>query len=188
MHNFVATMNTYKSEKWQILNDVMFKEDSVKISYADMYLNTPLGCIILANMVKSLKDVWKVNISSLNLELAQIKSSNIYGNNDFDSDFATVEVRNDFLKKCFAQIVGVEPYVEVSNHSHPRFLRIKGAKHECEIRPDAGVAWGWALDNRNMDNRGLRLKDCEESLDRDFALFNKRTNDGILYTVAWKKI
>lgn len=188
VHNFVATMNTYKSEKWQILNDVMFKEDSVKISYADMYLNTPLGCIILANMVKSLKDVWKVNISSLNLELAQIKSSNIYGNNDFDSDFATVEVRNDFLKKCFAQIVGVEPYVEVSNHSHPRFLRIKGAKHECEIRPDAGVAWGWALDNRDTGNRGLRLRDCEESLDRDFALFNKRTNDGILYTIAWKKI
>lgn len=188
VHNFVATMNTYKSEKWLILNDVMSKEDSVKISYADMYLNTPLGCIILANMVKSLKDVWNVDVSSLNLDLAQIKSSNIYGRNDFDSDFATVEVRNDFLKKCFAQIVGVEPYVEVSNHSHPRFLRIKGAKHECEIRPDAGVAWGWALDNRDMDNRGLRLKDCDESLNRDFALFNKRTNDGILYTVAWKKI
>lgn len=119
---------------------------------------------------------------------AQIKSSNIYGNNDFDSDFATVEVRNDFLKKCFAKIVGIEPYIEVSNHSHPRFLRIKGAKYECEIRPDAGVAWGWALDNRDKDNRGLRLRDCDESLDRDFALFNKRTYDGILCTVAWKKI
>lgn len=188
VHDFLDAMNAYKSEKWQMLNDVMSKEDSVKISYADMYLNTPLGCIILANMVKSLKDVWNVDVSSLNLDLAQIKSSNIYGNNDFDSDFATVEVRNDFLKKCFAQIVGVEPYVEVSNHSHPRFLRIKGAKYECEIRPDAGVAWGWALDNRDKDNRGLRLRDCDESLDRDFALFNKRTYDGILYTVAWKKI
>lgn len=177
-------MHGYKSEKWNMVDEAMSSEESVEFTYADKYLNTPLGCIILANQVKAIMNQWKLQPQKINLNLAVIRGGFAYGNNDFDADFATSDRRNAFLKMCFEQIVGVEPSVAMFNNLHPRYLQIKGSAYTCEIRPDAGVAWGWALD-RQQGN--LRLNDYEDNLGMDLKLFNKRRNDGILYTVAWKK-
>lgn len=177
-------MYGYKTDKWKVVDEAMFSQESAEITYADKYLNTPLGCVILANLVKSIMDSWNIHPEKISLNLAVIRGGFNYGNNDFDTDFATSERRNEFLKNCFEQIVGMEPSIAMFNNLHPRCLKIKGTACTCEIRPDAGVAWGWALD-RQQGN--LRLNDYESNLSSDLKLFNKRKSDGVLYTVAWKK-
>lgn len=177
-------MRCYRQDKWNDARDVFAEDKDVEITYADKYLNTPLGCIILSNLVASVAKAWNLNISKLKLNLAMIKGSNVYGYNDFESDFTLASRRNEFLKKCFSQIVGIVPDVEMVNNLHPRYLQIKGKEYTCEIRPDAGVAWGWSLDRLHAN---LRLEQFEDNVTQDLKLFNKRRNDGILYTVAWQK-
>lgn len=177
-------MHEYKADKWNSVDEAMSNQESTEITYADKYLNTPLGCVILANQVKSIMNRWKIRPKKINLNLAVIKSGFANGYNDFDSDFSTSERRNEFLKKCFENIVGLEPSIAMFNNLHPRCLEIKGPVCSCKIRPDAGVAWGWALDRKQGS---LSLNDYEPGLSADLKLFNKRRSDGILYTVAWKK-
>jgi len=177
-------MRSYRQDKWNDVREVFAKDKNVELSYADKYLNTPLGCIILANLVLSVAKAWNLNIVKLKLNLAVIRGSNVYGYGDFDSDFVLASRRNDFLRKCFSKIVGVEPDIEMVNNLHPRYLQIRGKEFTCEIRPDAGVAWGWSLDRLHAN---LRLEKFEENVTQDLKLFNKRHNDGILYTVAWQK-
>lgn len=177
-------MSSYRQDKWKDAQAVFAVDKNVEITYADKYLNTPLGCIILANLVASIAKEWNLNINKLKLNLAAIRGSNVYGYNDFDADFTLASRRNDFLKKCFDQIVGFEPDIEMVNNLHPRYLQIKGNEYTCEIRPDAGVAWGWSLDRLHAN---LRLEQFEDNVTQDLKLFNKRRNDGILYTVAWQK-
>lgn len=177
-------MQSYKAEKWIKLDKVFGKGGHVSISYADKFLNTPLGCIILANIVNSIVEKWHLQIDSLSLSLTVIRGSNVYGNNDFDSDFVDATCRNNFLKTCFNKIVGIEPKIEMFNNLHPRFLKIKSESCECVIRPDAGVAWGWVLDRLHSK---LKLNEFGDNPTQDLKLFNKRQKDGILYTVAWRK-
>jgi len=177
-------MRTYKPEKWDNIHKIFNNAQDVTISYADKYLNTPLGCIILANLINSIAKYWNLQIKDISLNLASIRSSNCYGQNDFDCDFVEASRRNTFLKMCFNKITGIDPEVEMVNNLHPRYLKIKNSNYECEIRPDAGVAWGWTLDRLHAN---LKLDIFEGKPSQDLKLFNKRRNDGILYTVAWKK-
>lgn len=173
-----------KPDKWSEIQDVFAEDQNVEITYADKYLNTPLGCVILANLIHSIAKTWRLQIGKIHLSLAAIRGTNVYGHNEFDSDFAQESLRNDFLKTCLTELVGLCPDIEMVNNLHPRYLRIQGEKHICEIRPDAGIAWGWSLDRKHAN---LRLDDFKKDVKQNLALFNKRRNDGILYTVGWQK-
>lgn len=177
------TIRSCKPEKWEAIDNVFAEKDEIEISYADKFVNTPLGCIILANLINSIINKWNIRTSSVKLYLSSIKSDKIYGKNDFECDFTTAEIRNRFIKNCFKQIVGVELKLDTENSRHPRSLQIKGKQYSCVIRPDAGVAWGWALDNREH----LRLCDFENDMNRDITLYNKQQKEGILYTIGWQK-
>ncbi len=173
-----------KPDKWAEAREAFDEDKNVAIAYYDKYLNTPLGCIILANLVRLIATAWKLNIGKIQLSLAGIRSSYGYGYNDFESDFAQDAARSDFLKKCFVELVGIEPEIEMFNNQHPRYLRLQGKRHICEIRPDAGIAWGWRLSRKC---EGLKLEDFEKNVKRDIELYNSRYRDGILYTVGWRK-
>ncbi len=177
-------MHLYKSNKWDIADKALSTETSVDISYADRFVNTPLGCIILSNLIKSIIERWSLQPKTVKLYLAPIRSNYIYGKNDFDSDFATDAIRDKFLKKYFTQIVGFEPDIITNNTDHPRSLWIKGTTYTCEIRPDGGVAWGWVLDNQNGS---IKLQDVENNPNQDIKLYNIQYRKGILYTIGWEK-
>lgn len=179
------TLCSCDAEKWNEVRNVFSEDRNVEIRYADKYIQTPLGCIILANLIAGIVKTWNLKVSRLCLDLSKgIYGKNQYGYNDFESDFADENRRNEFLKKCLDRIAGLNVEIGMENRSHARLLQIRGEKWTCEICPDAGVAWGWSLD-RSQAN--LKLAEFEIDVTHDLKLFNKRKNDGILYTVAWQK-
>ena len=107
-------LTSEKSNKWnQILTSL--SHSSVSISYSDRYLHSPLGCMILANLIKSIKDSFCIEIKEINISVTKISESinsqtpYIYIDNNFDTNFN----RNNFLLNAIENLTGILPNTKV---------------------------------------------------------------------------
>ena len=162
---------------------------AVSIEYSDRYLKTPLGCMLLAKMISSLK-----NEADLVLVSIKVIVTNIVSINDSDvavnaiKDFANGKKRNHFLKDAIFELTGIEPEIQDTGYvEHERCLTVKADNAEVCIRPDAGIAKGWAPFGR--DNAECTDRDFREDWNIDLELFNKQQiGNGILYTISYKQL
>ena len=162
---------------------------TVSVEYSDRYLKTPLGCMLLAKMISGLK-----NEADLNLKSIKVIVTNIVSIDDSDvavnavKDFSNGCRRNSFLKDAIVELTGIEPEIQDTGYvEHERCLTVKADNAEVCIRPDAGIARGWApfgRDNAERDDRDFR-----QDWNIDLELFNKQQRGaGILYTVSYKQL
>lgn len=171
---------------WNRISKQISNKD-VKIRYADRYLVTPLGCILLAQMIKQLKLTYNLNV--VEVECSVISPKLTYATNtdiELTMNFIDEEERNQFLLKCIFEIVGIEPKIIHPQYAqHDRCLSIDSGDCQLCIRPDGGVAHGWGTYGREK----IHISDVIDDLSADISLFNKESRserDGILYTIALK--
>jgi len=159
----------------------------VKIRYADRYLVTPLGCIILAQMIKQLKTNYNLIIGEVECALVPPKFTYATNSNvELTMNFINEDERNQFLSKCILENVGIEPKISRPQYAqHDRCFSVDAEDCQLCIRPDGGVAHGWATYGREK----IHISDVVENLCIDIPLYNKESRDerdGILYTIALK--
>ena len=187
LDGFFDSLKAPETEKWnRIISNLQGKTVSVK--YSDRYLKTPLGCMLLARMISALK-----NEAHLNLEAIKVVVTNIVSFDDSDvainvmKDFTNGERRNSFLKDAISRLTGIEPEIQDTGYvEHERCLTVKADNAEVCIRPDAGIANGWAPFGR--DNAECADRDFIDNWNINLELFNKQQRGaGILYTVSYKQ-
>lgn len=174
-----------EADKWSKIM-TSFDGKSVEMEYADRYLCTPLGCIILGNLIKQLNQQFNMRVKSLTFHLNDKMNTNERLQQEWmDANFVSISSRDVFIKESIHLITGIEPVIRSGRASHHRCLSIKTEGFSCSIRPDAGVAWGWRLENAF---RGMTKDDLEADYNQSIRLFNCVANStGILYTVAFKQ-
>jgi hypothetical protein len=86
------------------------------------------------------------------------------------------------------ELTGIEPEIQDTGYvEHERCLTVKADNVEICIRPDAGIAKGWAPFGR--DNAECTDRDFREDWNIDLELFNKQQiGNGILYTISYKQL
>lgn len=179
-------LTSEKSNKWNQIQTSL-SHSSVSISYSDRYLHSPLGCMILANLIKSIKDSFFIEIKEINISVTKISESinsqtpYIYIDNNFDTN----SNRNNFLLNAIENLTGIRPNINDNGYiEHERCLSINNGDIELCIRPDGGIAHGWKPFGR--ENSSLTDLDFIDDWTLNFSLFNqKKSYSGILFTVSF---
>lgn len=186
--SFFDSLKAPKTDNWnRIIYNLRGK--AVSVEYSDRYLKTPLGCMLLAKIISGLK-----NEAALRLKSIKVIVTNIDSINDSDmvvnaiKDFPNGQSRNRFLKDAVRELTGIEPEIQDTGYvEHERCLTIKADNAEICIRPDAGIAQGWAPFGR--ENAECADRDFRDNWNINLKLFNKQQRgSGILYTVSYKQL
>lgn len=179
-----ALLYDHQTEKWKKIAN-MIEKSSVDISYTDIYLRSPIGCAMLVQLLEWLKDELTLNIKSLTLNFAQYARSYSEYSGLIDQDFEYSTDRNNYIKDCVVDRLGITPRIIEQQLPHFRELSLVSDQFEFIIRPDGGIANGWIVDRaigRIYNN------DLKDDLDQPIRLYNKETHKkGILYTITYKQ-
>ena len=184
----LSTLEAHEGEEWMKIREGLSGR-VVDVKYSDRYLFTPLGCYMLAQLLKSLSENFGISINSVCLALLRPTAS--YSTNvgmKVTENFCDQESRNDFLKRCMVEAIGVEPTFLGSGYdysavNHDRCLSISDGFVQCSIRPDAGIAHGWAVQRPC----NVTLENLEDNTFTDVPLYNKISSQGIVYTIVYKE-
>lgn len=180
------TLVSYKDDNWNSIRNRL-KCKTVSIEYSDRYLYTPLGCVLLAQMVASIKEFLEVDITGIILNLTRPYGNSLtaYDEVRLCDDFSCSTDRNNFLSEAIESLVGITPVISDSGYiQHERSLAIKASEIELYIRPDAGISNGWKPFGRN--NSELKVTDFRENWRMSMPLYNQKKNgEGILYTISF---
>lgn len=172
-------------DKWQKIAKAISGK-RVTIKYTDRYLFTPLGCLILANLIKGIKKRLKIIIESAEIVVLCPHNNRRNSSNELCNDFEENSERNDFLSNAMQTIAEIKPKIEVGEKyiAHDRSLTISASDVELCIRPDAGVANGWQPSNQYSyyDEETFR-----DDWNTPLQLV-KPIGKGILYTISLTQI
>jgi Distinct helicase family with a unique C-terminal domain including a metal-binding cysteine cluster len=169
-------------DKWDVIKSFV-RGKRVEVSYNEKYLNTPLGCLILANMVMAIPTVLNLKLGSVNCYFPKhLKNSNRWGSKLMDN-FGTTEDRNYFLIECLDVLVNKDVNIKLlDNQPHFRWIELKGSDFTLSIYPDGGIANGWKL-RYNDSQSEYQTVDYDE----DLLLINANPHVGIQYIIDFKR-
>ena len=188
IYSLLNSLVGIKSDKWSKIRSALTGK-SVSIDYSDRYLITPLGCMLLANLIKSIKEYLGVTVRSINISVIKPTNDSLYDarRTNIDSNFQTSSSRNKFLEDAIYELVGTRPSVVDNGYiDHERCFTVKTYSEELCLRPDAGIANGWKPFGR--DYIGCTDEDFRDNWDMDMKLYNQKKNhSGILYTISYNK-
>lgn len=160
----------------------------LSLSYSDRYMNTPLGVLILAQLIEQLQQQGGFTLDSITIELKGLLGQNLFSSCWLDSVFRSDEERENFIRKIFGIILGITPDVTTEeNIAHFRSLCLAGQGWDILLNPDGGVAMGLALDRYGNDEaRGWGNADevysAFEEGNPTIRLYNReRSGIGLLY-------
>ena len=180
------TLVSYKDDNWNSIKNRL-KCKTVSIEYSDRYLYTPLGCVLFAQMVTSIKNFLEVEIAGIILNLTRPHGNSLiaYDEVGLCDDFNCNIDRNNFLSEAIESLVGIKPVISDSGYiQHERSLAIKTSEIELYIRPDAGISNGWKPFGRNYST--FKVADFRENWRLPMPLYNQKKNgEGILYTISF---
>lgn len=182
-----STLVNDKSEKWAKIK-TEFAGKYVSLSYSDRYLKTPLGCMLLAHLIASIKEQIGVSIQNIHISVERLYNSQFNSSRtDVDRDYENNLSRNNFLEESILSLVGLRPTIIDNGYiEHERCLTLKSDCEELCIRPDAGIANGWKPFGRSYD--GCSDDDFRNDWDMEMNLYNQKKNyKGILYTISYSK-
>lgn len=188
IHSLLDTLTRIKADNWSKIRSA-FNGKTVSIEYSDRYLITPLGCMLLAHIISSIKNYLEVNIRSINVSVTKPVNNNSYETRrtNIDNNFCTSIARNEFLKDSINELVSVIPTINDNGYiEHERCLTVKTHSEELCIRPDAGIANGWKPFGKEY--LGCSDENFRDDWNLEMKLFNqKKTHSGILYTISYNK-
>lgn len=175
-----------RNKEWGKIKNA-FSGKTVSITYSDRYLKTPLGIMLLANLISSIQKEYSISIASIKITVSQIRQWNLSDTSSVivDKDFTDNSSRNKFMESAITEICGIVPEISDMGYiEHERCLTVKSADGELCIRPDAGISYGWKVNG--YANANASSEDFEYNWDMDLPLYNQKWNSvGILYTVSY---
>ena len=183
-------LQEYHPEKWNHIRHVMLKDPVVEITYEDRYINTPLGCILLAQFIRRIRDLYMLSVCNCTISLSKRDFRVKFDDEDLKLDrrFSFAEHRDKFMMECINQIVRDKIKYEVKNLSHTRSMRVFNKLYELSIIPEGGIAHGWGIENGKHSE--LTTKDLGDHLDINLHCFNRNAHrhdkSGVRYTVHFE--
>ena len=183
-------LQEYHPEKWHYIRAVMINDPVVEITYEDRYINTPLGCILLAQFIRRIRDLYMLNVRNTTIALSKMDFRVKFDDDNLKLDrrFSFVEHRDKFLMKVIKQIVQDKIKYEVKNLGHSRLMRVFNKRYALSIIPDGGLAHGWGIENGQHSK--LTTKDLNNHLDINLHCFNRNANRhskaGVGYTIHFE--
>ena len=179
----------YHPDKWRIIQDAFQESGPVDIVYEDRYLNSPLGCILLAQFIRRIGFLFHLSFRSIRIVVSKRdfhKSADDNAQRLFQR-FSCPENRDKFLRLCMEVIVG-RPYdLEVRNVGHTRSLAMANGTYELGIRPEGGISHGWGIDYGDFHR--LTVEGIGSNVDVNVPCFNQLShelgNKGIPYVVEF---
>lgn len=131
----------------------ILRDQRVTVNFSDAYVNSALAGIILAYMIKEVRDLFNCTLDSITLQLDSYRRNwdacfNKY--NPIFKSFEDGDVCNDFLKDLFNDVLDIG-YKEAINTKHHRWLKFTSSKGYVELRPDHGIDGGWFTRTRYCD-------------------------------------
>ena len=183
-------LQEYQPDKWHYIRDTMQSNPTVDLAYEDRYINTPLGCILLAQLIRRIRDLYLLNYRSVSVTLSK-KDFRVKHDDDdlkLDHRFSFAEKRDIFMKRCLDNIVKDKYNYEAKNIGHTRALCISNRHYRLSLFPDGGLAHGWGIENGK--HCSLSTKDLLHHLDINVHCFNRDAKRfhklGIQYTVKFE--
>ncbi|WP_304155684.1 DEAD/DEAH box helicase [Hoylesella buccalis] len=172
----------HHEDKWSAIKSFV-KGKFVDISYNEKYLNTPLGCMILANMVKAIPMVLGVKLGSIKCYFPKrLNNSNNWGSKLMDNFYDATE-RNSYLTECVEQLANRDVQITMlEKQPHFRWIELKGSDFSLSIYPDGGIANGWKL---RYNESQKKYDDVE--YDENLLLISTNTHVGIQYIIDFHK-
>lgn len=145
--NFGSFCITIWNNSLPELQKVLQNKD-VTIFYSDSYLNTPLGAMLFAELLKFLKQNWNVQFTSVDLNLCSLKRQfnshdNMVFRNWYKEDQRSKFLINALHNNGINNVAVVEQPPEKMEHF--RYFEIETDTHCVTIRPDGGIAHGWMV-------------------------------------------
>ena len=183
-------LQEYHPEKWHYIRAVMINDPVVEITYEDRYINTPLGCILLAQFIRRIRDLYMLNVRNTTIALSKMDFRVKFDDDNLKLDrrFSFVEHRDKFLMKVIKQIVQDKIKYEVKNLGHSRLMRVFNKRYALSIIPDGGLAHGWGIENGQHSK--LTTKDLNNHLDINLHCFNRNAHHhskaGVGYTIHFE--
>ena len=160
------------------------KNKSVSIKYTEIYISNPLSCIILATIINQFREIYGLEIMSVDIETGRKFKTIDYRYQDYlDADFAIASERDEYLRDTFnAFDIRLCDISTNQRLPHARLLTIYNDEFEITINPDGGIAQGWKA-------YGITTYDINEDRTRVITLTNTHYRDNlpIRFTIGWNK-
>lgn len=158
----------------------MMQSQSFDIEYADRYLKSPIGCILMLQFINRLSIVLGFDIKSFTFK-----------GQDFTEDrfphllFHSFKNANDRNKAVieFAEQLKIPASKAVNDRvPHYRYFEFKNKNLKIIIRPDAGIEHGWFLSSNVQKTFSQRTNANE------IVKINKQETAKLLYTISIQRI
>lgn len=156
----------------------------VDIRFSDSYMNSALAALMLAYMIKGMREKYGFNINSVSLQIQGQKRNckNIHWNQyswlsySYDDEL----MADEYIKETFENVLGITPDFSTIQPDHCRWLRIKpvGEDNYIEIRPDHGIMGGWTTNLKYIDI---------DYVDENTSIFTKANTSLVYYLIIKSK-
>ena len=138
-----------------VINQIedILRDQNVIVNFSDAYVNSALAGIILAYMIKEVKDLFHCDIDHITLQLDSKKRKWGDGFNNYNyiySNFENLDACNTFMENIFNDVLDSD-YYEEPNVKHHRWLKFTSPRGCVELRPDHGIDGGWFTHTRYCD-------------------------------------
>ena len=162
----------------QRIQDILH-DQNVDITYVDQYCTSPLGCLILSNLLAELMQNYKFKPTSIGMCLGNnaIASGPIFDDSKIGYNFESNTERDEYLESSIRNCIEVDCEIDILDEppTHYRTLIITSPNGRVEIRPDHSIAGGWFsydtyadLDNitgynymkKSYNYKKCRFEDC----------------------------
>jgi len=159
----------------------MMENQSFNIEYADRYLKTPIGAILMLQFINRLRSKLRFDIKSFTFK-GQDFTEDRFPQLLFHS-FKNANDRNDAVIE-FAEQLNI-PNSKASNSSlpHYRYFEINNNNLKIIIRPDAGIEHGWFLSGNDAYKVFSGRTDAN-----DIVKISKQENSKLLYTISIERV
>ena len=155
-YSSVIVPNLLQQEDVRTIHDILNRK-KVKIVFSDSYVNSALAALLLVYLIKEMKDVYKFEIGSVDLQFNGPKRRcDNFQWNDYTwitLNFPDTESADDYVQDLFQSVLDVQPNFSNIKPDHYRWLRLQpeGEDAYVELRPDHGIGGGWISDERYKD-------------------------------------
>lgn len=182
--DFLKELISRKPHFWSIVKRAFASSPQVSVVYSDRYLNTPLGCILLSQLIRQIRLYFQIHYDSI---VINISRTGFHPNRNSPPStliFPNHTQRDRFLRSCMNLLVDADYTERERNIPHQRVLTVSNARCTLEIIFDGGIAYGWRLSH---EDDKLTLEQIEADITYNYTCINqlsrKYDRKGIFFVV-----